>query len=209
MSTPSKADFNTILLFQSLHPALARVHGMSGCAVGSAEYADKAWKRFVRGHMPAAFTASKSLPDPIMGTVLTSTFNVSPKELPKATKYHSQAMIAENAIGEYLERYINSVMSKHKWVWVTGELLRGIDFIGPLTAMEPFALQVKNRNTSENSSSSKIRSGTNIVKWYRLNSRTGATNWDKFPYYGHGMTEKGFQDFVAKYLAQLYGKIDV
>jgi hypothetical protein len=38
--------------------------------------------------------------------------------------------------------------------------------------------QIKNRSNSENSSSSAIRDGTNIKKWFRIDARTGRTYWD-------------------------------
>jgi len=34
------------------------------------------------------------------------------------------------------------------------------------------------RSNSENSSSSAIRGGTNIKKWYRIDAKTGKTYWD-------------------------------
>ncbi|MDR1192929.1 MAG: SinI family restriction endonuclease [Peptococcaceae bacterium] len=42
-------------------------------------------------------------------------------------------------------------------------------------------LQIKNKSNSENSSSSNIRSGTNIEKWYRLGTKNVAG--EKVPVY--------------------------
>ena len=44
-----------------------------------------------------------------------------------------------------------------------------------------FALQVKNSDNSENSSSNKVRKGTKIkIKhWFRRFSKKNKTNWDK------------------------------
>lgn len=48
------------------------------------------------------------------------------------------------------------------------------------------AVQVKNRDNTENSSSSAIRQGTTIEKWFRTYSkpsrkRATNTNWENFP----------------------------
>ncbi|MFM7980465.1 MAG: SinI family restriction endonuclease, partial [Candidatus Fonsibacter sp.] len=62
--------------------------------------------------------------------------------------------------------------------------------------------QIKNRDNSENSSNSAIRNGTEIKKWFRSFSRTGATNWSKLPVEmsQYGLSEEGFMEFVAMYL---------
>jgi hypothetical protein len=66
------------------------------------------------------------------------------------------------------------------------------------------ALQVKNRDNSENSSSAAIRQGTDIKKWFRTFSRRPATNWDKFPGdIATGLSEEGFQTFVRSYLDEI------
>jgi hypothetical protein len=64
------------------------------------------------------------------------------------------------------------------------------------------ALQIKNRDNSENSSSSKVRAGTNIQKWFRSFSMTGATNWPNLPtlMQGYGLSEEGFNKYVEDYL---------
>ncbi len=87
-------------------------------------------------------------------------------------------MQAENIVGKLLERYVARLLESRGWVWCCGETMRSVDFIKVPEAGEVQLLQIKNRDNSENSSSSAIRAGTTIKKWYRINSRTGKTRWE-------------------------------
>ena len=66
-------------------------------------------------------------------------------------------------------------------------------------------LQVKNRDNSENSSSSAIRAGTIIEKWFRTFSRRAGSNWAAFPDESlrAQLSEEAFKDFVKEYLREL------
>ncbi len=116
-------------------------------------------------------------------------------------------MGAENLVGDLLERYLASVLEPRGWVWCSGSVVKAVDFLRPPTrpGAAPLLLQVKNRDNSENSSSSRVRDGTDIEKWFRTYSRTGDTNWPAFPdptarpY----LNEPAFQQFVATYLRDL------
>jgi hypothetical protein len=110
-------------------------------------------------------------------------------------------MAAENMVGELLERYIDSVLSKHGWVWCCGALVKHVDFIKKEDNGYRL-LQIKNRDNSENSSSKAIRDGTTIEHWFRTFSRTGRTNWEAFPdksLKSH-LSEVGFVSYVEKYI---------
>ena len=111
--------------------------------------------------------------------------------------HHRVAMAAENVIGLLLEKYIAAEMEHFGWVWCAGEIIRAIDFIKK-TDEEFYALQIKNRSNSENSSSAAVRVGTDIKKWHRLNARNGATYWHTFPEpeLVGVLTEEGFQKFI-------------
>ncbi len=82
---------------------------------------------------------------------------------------HILFMSAENALGDLLEEFIASKVSAYGWLWCAGHTLRGIDFCSKDGAI---LLQVKNKSNTENSSSSSIREGTTIKKWYRLGTTT-------------------------------------
>lgn len=117
--------------------------------------------------------------DHLVATILHSYFNVPLELMPQAYDLHLKAMAAENSIGILLERFIASVLEPHGWIWCSGNTVRAVDFIEPELGL---LLQIKNRDNSENSSSSKIRQSSEISKWFRLYSRRlGAANWDCFP----------------------------
>ena len=68
-------------------------------------------------------------------------------------------------------------------------------------------MQVKNRDNTENSSSSAIRNGTEIQKWFRTFSkpsrnRSSNTNWENFPEaeFRDQLSEEGFLQFIRDYL---------
>lgn len=83
-------------------------------------------------------------------------------------RYHNLFMSAENIQGSLLEEYINSKISLLGWIWCAGNTLRAVDFC---YYDGSYLLQIKNKNNTENSSSSNIRVGTEIKKWYRLKTR--------------------------------------
>ena len=78
---------------------------------------------------------------------------------------HNLWMSAENIQGELLEEYIARKVSPLGWIWCKGSVLRAIDFINYDGTV---LLQIKNKFNTENSSSSAIRDGSNIKKWFRL-----------------------------------------
>ena len=84
---------------------------------------------------------------------------------------------------------------------VAARTVKSVDFIKGAGLNEPRLLQIKNRSNSENSSSSAIRQGTSIEKWYRTNSTNGKTRWEFLPDNCDSdeterCTEEGFYQFV-------------
>jgi len=129
-------------------------------------------------------------------------YGYSLEDCEKIKLTHQQSMCAENAVGALLERYIDSVLRNYGWHWCCGSFVKAIDFIKRAENGNWYELQIKNRDNSENSSSSAIRNNTQIQKWFRTRSRTGETNWNKLPplMQGHGLSEGGFRLFVETYL---------
>jgi hypothetical protein len=130
--------------------------------------------------------------------------------------YHNLFMSAENIQGNLLEEYISISIRPYGWVWCNGNVLHAIDFCSEDGAV---LLQIKNKSNTENSSSSAIRIGTDIKKWYRLGTRT--QNGEKLPVYkwdslnqiinGHittgiapscHMTEESYQKFLRHITTQ-------
>jgi hypothetical protein len=130
--------------------------------------------------------------------VLKAFEQVPSADLKSIEEGHRLSMQAENIVGKLLERYVATLLERKGWIWCCGETMRSVDFIKDASGEEEL-LQIKNRDNSENSSSSAIREGTTIKKWYRINSRTGQTRWELLPDNEEGQcTEKGFYEFVMK-----------
>ena len=128
-------------------------------------------------------------------------------------KNHEMAMQSEILVGELLEEYIDSAISPYGWIWCKGSCMQATDFYYP---GEPeLFLQVKNKFNTENSSSNKVRSGTDILKWNRLvnkrvpGSDAAESNWDALyeivftaagikPKDDVDLSEKGFKNFVER-----------
>lgn len=118
-----------------------------------------------------------TLADPAVDVILRAFASIK-EDLATVSRHHRHSMAAENLLGELLERYIARHLEAQGWIWCAGNTIRAVDF---LRADLSVALQIKNRSNSENSSSSAIRKGTEIQKWYRINAQNGQTNWNRFP----------------------------
>jgi len=173
----------------------------------SSEYIKENAHKFYQARLPKEPKPPATIPDEVVSIILDEYFNVPNKSLEKAKKEHLLSMGAEGLVGDLLERYLSSIMEAHGWLWCAGAMIRGVDFIKP-PGNENHSwtlLQVKNRDNSENSSSSAIREGTEIKKWFRTFSRRAESNWDNFPddKIKHLLSEKGFIIFVRSYLKKI------
>lgn len=158
--------------------------------------------KFINGFQKSDFPAEPgTVPDEMVSIVMESAYGYSSTDTERIKEEHQHSMCAENCVGALLERYLDSVLRSHGWVWCCGDFIRAVDFIYPKRNGWD-ALQIKNRDNSENSSSSAIRNNTKIQKWFRTFSRTGETNWGNLPAVmrGKGLSEDGFISFVRNYL---------
>ncbi|MCR5540669.1 MAG: SinI family restriction endonuclease [Ruminococcus sp.] len=105
--------------------------------------------------------------DPAIERIVKGTHNLSIKKVVFGNYYHNLFMSAENILGNLLEEYIADRIRPYGFIWCAGHVLRAVDFCNTDGSL---LLQVKNRSNTENSSSSNIREGTNIEKWYRLST---------------------------------------
>jgi len=147
-------------------------------------------------------TETSTVPDEIVSIVMQEAYGYPVADSERMKREHQHAMSVENCVGALLERYLDSVFRQQGWHWCCGNFVKAIDFIREDQQGNWLAMQVKNRDNSENSSSSAIRHGTPIQKWFRSFSRTGATNWDNLPppMQGYGLNEAGFIAFVRTYI---------
>ena len=107
--------------------------------------------------------------DPAIRTIVMVTQGISKATAIEKEGAHNLFMSAENIQGNLLEEYIAVSTRPYGWIWCAGNTLRAIDFCSSDGAV---LLQIKNKSNTENSSSSNIRQGTTILKWYRLGTRT-------------------------------------
>ncbi|ENK2293181.1 DNA topoisomerase IV subunit B [Vibrio parahaemolyticus] len=103
---------------------------------------------------------------------------------------------SQMAIGNLLEEYLAEELATHGWYMAWGETVKSTD----LVSNKNERLQVKNRNNTENSSSSQVRNGTDIIKWHRLNANNGAKYWDSLVELTRCRTlsEERFKSFIER-----------
>lgn len=161
-------------------------------------------------------TPKSSCSDPAIQTIVQIATAVDNQFAARMAAYHNLFMSAENIQGNLLEEYINKSIHPYGWIWCNGNVLRAIDFC---SSDGEILLQIKNKSNTENSSSSAIRSGTSIKKWYRLGTQT--YNGEKLPIYkwdalnqiinehvtsgivpNCNMTEYSYQDFLRSIASQ-------
>lgn len=119
-----------------------------------------------------------SCSDPAIQTIVQIATNIDSNFAQRMAAYHNLFMSAENIQGNLLEEFISRSVRPYGWIWCNGNVLRAIDFCSSDGAI---LLQIKNKSNTENSSSSAIRAGTDIKKWYRLGTQT--RNGVKYPAY--------------------------
>lgn len=109
---------------------------------------------------------------------------------------HSTMMTIENIVGDMLEEYLSIKLAPHGWKCCWGTTVKSVDFINEDGSL----LQVKTSDNSENSSSSAIRQGTNIEKWYRrVSTKADTYCWDELVQLTKDKTisEADFRSFVS------------
>lgn len=167
--------------------------------------------RYFEGYRRSDFpTEPSTIPDEMVSVIMEKAYGYTATECEKIKVEHQYSMCAENCVGNLLERYLDLQLRSSHWSWCCGEFVKAIDFLGKNNNGDWIALQIKNRDNSENSSSSAIRDGTRIQKWFRSFSkdtkkgRPSFTNWQKLPplMQGYNLNEKGFKLFVSKYIEE-------
>ncbi|MBD2188144.1 SinI family restriction endonuclease [Pseudanabaena mucicola] len=163
--------------------------------------AERYFSAYNKSDFPAV---PRTVPDEMVSIVMQEAYGYSVEQCEQTKIDHQHSMCAENCVGALLERYLDSVLRDHNWHWCCGDFVKAIDFVSKTDDCKWLALQIKNRDNSENSSSSAIRSGTEIEKWFRSFSKTGKTNWNNLPklMQGYNLSEQGFVDFVKSYLRE-------
>jgi hypothetical protein len=171
---------------------------------GLAMLANKHFSGYRRSDFPKP---PNTVPDEAVSIVMRVAYDYSVEQCERIKLEHQHSMCAENCVGALLERYLDSVMRPEGWHWCCGNFVKAVDFISREQSGQWLALQIKNRDNSENSSSSAIRQGTTIQKWFRSFSKKSGTNWDNLPslMQGYALSEQSFLTFVETYLSDKVG----
>lgn len=161
--------------------------------------------RYHQARLPSSPSIPKTIPDSVISIILENFYEIDPSRLEQVSQEHALSMSAENIVGHLLERYIAEHAEPRGWAWAAGSFVKAVDFVMLGKDMKWKVLQVKNRDNSENSSSSQVRTGTEILHWFRTYSARDATNWENFPdlFIAKAVSEEGFKAFVVQYLNKL------
>jgi hypothetical protein len=139
------------------------------------DYLSKWVKGYVdsQSTLPSSRNASPkgSCSDPAIRAIVQASKGLAEDVAASGERFHNLFMSAENIQGNLLEEFIAIKIRPFGWVWCNGNVMRSVDFC---STDGKKLLQIKNKSNTENSSSSAIRSGTSIEKWYRLGTRTQA-----------------------------------
>lgn len=187
-----------IALKEKLFPSI-KMSGTSQRENYDQQYLEKWVKKYYNANknLPSAHKAKpkSSCSDPAVEEIVKYACNLDPNNVKAQLLIHNLFMSAENIQGKLLEEFIAENIESYGWVWCKGSVLRAVDFC---TTNGAVLLQVKNKNNTENSSSSNIRQGTPIEKWYRLTTKTGKgeTGRDK-TIKGEKKPETKWSDFNA------------
>lgn len=157
-------------IFNIIANDLERVPGNIGGINDDESTAIMKWVlKYVGGKKGCASNRTSNLPgtvaDPVVEEIISARLtNLKQEDLEKITYAHRLGMSAENILGLILEEYLATNLSAYGWHCAWGETVKSVDFVHENGSL----LQIKNRSNSENSSSSRVRYGTRIEKWYRI-----------------------------------------
>ena len=149
-----------------------------------------------------------TIADPIIEKIISARLNhLTDDDLVKITYAHRLGMSAENILGLLLEEYLATRLKKYGWHCAWGETIKSVDFVNEKGNL----LQIKNRSNSENSSSSSVRDGTEIEKWYRIKADRVEYMWDKLNQICETkhLSEEDFVKFAMNCISQNPGSLAV
>lgn len=165
-------SYGLISLYLSQFPQMqpGRLKEIINC-----QYLTSHARRFLDGRISRGPRTPATATDQSLKDILQFAYDIPAGKLEEALNAHRLVMGAENFLGWILEHYIAAQAEPLGWAWCSGGSVKSIDFLR-ITRGGWQTLQVKNRSNSENSSSARVRDGTEIELWFRLNAKTGATN---------------------------------
>ena len=143
------------------------------------EYVKKWVSRYFSGYngRPSKRHGKKSQtkPDPAVKLILrTRREDIDDNFADTLEKGHSLMMTIEGMVGNLLEEYLATILHPYGWYCCWGSTIDAVDFCKEDGSL----LQVKTSNNSENSSSIRVRNGTEIRIWFRrFFNKANTFNW--------------------------------
>lgn len=179
---------------------LERVPGNIGGNSDNESSAIEKWiRKYEAGRASCASMRTSNLPgtiaDPIIEQIIGARISrLNRNDLNLITYAHRLGMSAENILGLILEEYLSVNLRDFGWHCAWGETVKSVDFVHESGRL----LQIKNRSNSENSSSSAVRNGTEIEKWFRIRANTGQYMWESLNFICETthLSEQEFSNFV-------------
>lgn len=200
-----KWDDGVCFVFNVIVNDLDRVPGNIGGINDDVSTVIRKWiLKYIGGKSGCASNRISNLPgtvaDPIIEEIIGARLtNLKQEDLEKITYAHRLGMSAENILGLMLEEYLATNLSAYGWHCAWGETVKSVDFVNEDGSL----LQIKNRSNSENSSSSTVRHGTKIDKWYRIKADRVEYMWDSLNEIcgTDHLSEDAFVDFARTTIA--------
>lgn len=168
------------VVFEAISHDLERVPGNIGAKNDNEEAVIRKWiLKYEKGKNGRSSLRESNPPgtiaDPIIEKIIGARLtSLSGEELNQITYAHRLGMSAENILGLILEEYLAVNLLQNGWHCAWGETVKSVDFVHE----DGRFLQIKNRSNSENSSSSAVRDGTQIEKWFRIKADRIEYMWE-------------------------------
>jgi hypothetical protein len=186
----------TIIRTVANHPDLAPNIKADSDAKLIEKWLDKYAKGYSRRISQRVSKLPSTVADPIVGAIISCRLpHLDQTDIGKISSGHRLSMSAENILGLLLEEFLSEELAAFGWHCCWGETLRSVDFVND----DGRLMQVKNRSNSENSSSSRVRIGTAIEKWFRVDAASGNYLWPELNRRNSTtlFSEKKFEKFVV------------
>lgn len=140
-------------------------------------------------------------PDPAVKLILrTRREDIDDNFADTLEKGHSLMMTIEGMVGNLLEEYLATILHPYGWYCCWGSTIDAVDFCKEDGSL----LQVKTSNNSENSSSIRVRNGTEIRIWFRrFFNKANTFNWVALneiigrDIFNEEDSERKFRDFIT------------
>ncbi len=189
-------------VFHAIASDIERVPGNIGGNKDDENSVIKKWLlKYEGGKRGRASNRVSNLPgtvaDPIIEEIIGARIHaLSNEDLNKITYAHRLGMSAENILGLILEEYLSENLQEFGWHCAWGETVKSVDFVHE----DGRLLQIKNRSNSENSSSSAVRHGTEIEKWFRIKADRIEYMWESLNEIcgTTNLSEESFVQFVRE-----------